>query len=65
MAESQSWPIKYNKIKSILDMPCGDFSWMSELIQMNNNVLYTGYDIVKEIIDLNNTIYKLHTLYQK
>lgn len=46
--------IKDNKIKSILDMPCGDFSWMSELIQMNNNVLYTGYDIVKEIIDLNN-----------
>lgn len=46
--------IKYNKIKSILDMPCGDFSWMSKLIQMNSNVLYTGYDIVKEMIDLNN-----------
>lgn len=46
--------IKNNKIKSVLDMPCGDFSWMSKLIQMNSNVSYTGYDIVKEIIDLNN-----------
>ncbi len=40
------------KIKSILDIPCGDFYWMKELDLKNIN--YIGADIVKEIIDKNN-----------
>ncbi len=44
--------IKY-KIQSLLDIPCGDFSWMSKLNL--DKIDYTGADIVQEIIDDNNT----------
>lgn len=36
------------KIKSMLDIPCGDFYWMSNVVL--NDVFYTGADIVDEII---------------
>jgi len=42
----------YNeKIKSILDIPCGDFNWMSNLNLKKIN--YTGADIVPDIISTN------------
>ena len=47
---------KYN-IQSILDMPCGDFSWMQDLIKKNNSIIYTGYDIVEDIISYNSKKY--------
>jgi len=37
------------KIKSLLDIPCGDFNWMKEL--KNDSIKYTGADIVDELID--------------
>lgn len=43
--------IKYD-IKSIADIPCGDFNWMKNV--NFSNISYTGYDIVREIIDTNN-----------
>ena len=46
--------VKYN-IKSILDIPCGDFNWMKEVDL--TNIEYKGADIVKSLIDLNNTSY--------
>ena len=49
--------IKKNNIKSILDMPCGDFSWMQNLVKKNIDINYTGYDIVKDIIGRNNKKY--------
>jgi hypothetical protein len=49
--------IKNNDIKNVLDMPCGDFAWMKELLKINNKLDYTGYDIVKDIIDINNKKY--------
>ena len=49
--------IKNNDIKKVLDMPCGDFAWMKELLKINNKLDYTGYDIVKDIIDINNKKY--------
>ena len=41
-----------NNIKSILDIPCGDFSWIKELIK-NEKLKYVGWDIVNEIIEHN------------
>ncbi len=43
--------IDAHDIKSMLDIPCGDFNWMqhTEL----NGVRYIGADIVKEIVDNN------------
>jgi hypothetical protein len=54
--------IKKNNIKSILDMPCGDFSWMQDLIKKNNYINYTGYDIVEDIIFYNNKKYSKNNI---
>ena len=48
--------IKNYKIESILDAPCGDFNWINSLI--NKNLKYIGGDIVWDLIDQNNKIYK-------
>lgn len=45
---------KYN-IKSMLDIPCGDFNWMKEVDLSNIN--YTGADIVPTLIDINKNKY--------
>jgi len=39
------------RIKSILDLPCGDFNWMSRIITAD--ISYVGGDVVREIIDDN------------
>jgi hypothetical protein len=54
--------IKKNNIKSILDMPCGDFSWIQDLIKKNNYINYTGYDIVEDIIFYNNKKYSKNNI---
>ena len=45
--------IKDLKIKSILDMACGDFLWMNKIIE-HTNIKYLGIDIVEELIKENN-----------
>tara|TARA_Y100000389_G_scaffold200737_1_gene241822 strand:- start:45 stop:761 length:717 start_codon:yes stop_codon:yes gene_type:complete len=45
------------KIESILDMPCGDFLWLHEIIK-EKNIDYLGIDIVEDLIDSNKTRYK-------
>lgn len=40
------------RIKSMLDIPCGDFNWM-QFVEING-IDYTGADIVKELIEKNN-----------
>ena len=42
---------KYN-IKKFLDIPCGDFNWIKNII--DKNIEYIGGDIVKDLIDKNN-----------
>ena len=49
--------IKDNNIRNILDMPCGDFAWMQDLLKINNDINYIGYDIVEEIILINKKKY--------
>ena len=48
--------IKEYKIKSIIDIPCGDFNWMSSLDM--ENIDYKGFDIVRSVIKENNKKYK-------
>ena len=43
-------------------MPCGDFSWMQDLIKKNNFINYTGYDIVEDIIFYNNKKYSKNNI---
>jgi 2-polyprenyl-3-methyl-5-hydroxy-6-metoxy-1,4-benzoquinol methylase len=47
--------IKNYKIKTILDIPCGDFNWFQKM--EFNNLNYTGADIVRAMIDSNNEKY--------
>ena len=46
------------QIKSVLDMPCGDFLWMNEIMKKNNVLKYLGIDIVDEIIKNNTKLYE-------
>ena len=48
---------KKYEIRSILDMPCGDFLWLNEVIK-DKNIYYLGIDIVNELISRNNIKYK-------
>ena len=43
--------IKDLNIKSILDAPCGDFNWIEKVL--NEDLQYTGGDIVEELINEN------------
>jgi hypothetical protein len=45
---------KYN-VKTFLDAPCGDFNWMKHV--QFTGIKYIGGDIVKELIDQNNSKY--------
>jgi 2-polyprenyl-3-methyl-5-hydroxy-6-metoxy-1,4-benzoquinol methylase len=49
--------IKNYKINSILDMPCGDFLWIKNIIQ-NSKIDYLGVDIVDELIANNKKLYQ-------
>jgi hypothetical protein len=48
--------IQSYQIKSILDIPCGDFNWM-RYVDLEK-VQYIGSDVVDEIIENNNKKYK-------
>ena len=54
--------IKKNNVRNILDMPCGDFAWMQDLLKINNTLDYTGYDIVEDIIIINNERYSSNNI---
>ena len=47
---------KENRIKNILDAPCGDCAWIKRIFE--NNIEYTGIDIVKDLINKNKEIFK-------
>ena len=48
--------MKNYEIKSILDIPCGDFNWFQKINL--NKLRYIGADIVKEIVKSNLKKYK-------
>lgn len=50
--------IKKENIKSIIDIPCGDFFWMSKLNL--DNINYTGADIVEDLIYENKKNHKFN-----
>ena len=45
------------KIDSIFDAPCGDYNWFKE-IRWPSEIRYLGGDIVKDLIQINNQLYK-------
>ena len=51
--------LKKYKIKSVVDLGCGDFR-IGFLLYGNKNINYTGYDAYKGVIDYNNEKFKEH-----
>jgi len=49
--------IEKYKIKTILDLPCGDFHWFKKIIN-DLKINYLGGDIIDELIEINNKKYK-------
>ena len=47
-------------IKKIIDAACGDFIWMKEIDLKGYD--YSGFDIVKELVEKNNQLYKSDTI---
>ena len=48
--------IREKNIKSVVDIPCGDFNWMKEIV--SEFKYYRGVDIVKDLIKANKEKYK-------
>ena len=40
-------------VRSIADIPCGDFHWMGDVLEAHPQVDYVGYDIVQSLIARN------------
>lgn len=40
-------------IRSIADLPCGDFNWMPAYLKAHPQVAYVGYDVVPALIEAN------------
>jgi 2-polyprenyl-3-methyl-5-hydroxy-6-metoxy-1,4-benzoquinol methylase len=58
----ETLPILWKKysVKTVLDVPCGDFNWMKEVDK--KGIIYRGGDIVEEIISKNNENYKCENI---
>jgi hypothetical protein len=52
--------IKEYNIRSIIDIPCGDFNWMSKIDM--RNIDYKGFDIVRPVIIDNNKKFKKNNI---
>mmetsp|Transcript_25528 Transcript_25528/g.42014 ORF Transcript_25528/g.42014 Transcript_25528/m.42014 type:complete len:563 (+) Transcript_25528:86-1774(+) len=50
--------IKQYNIKSMVDLPCGDMTWMPEVLQKVHLDSYVGLDIVEEMIKENQDRFK-------
>lgn len=44
-------------IRSIIDIPCGDFNWMSTYLEMHPEVAYNGFDIVHDLVERNRRVF--------
>src|SRR3989344_777132 len=56
LREKLSSLLRERGVKSMLDIPCGDYNWM-KLVQ-KPGLRYLGADVVKEMIEKNNQEYR-------
>lgn len=47
-------------VRSIADIPCGDFNWMGEFLDRRPEIAYTGFDIVKPLVAANRERHPRH-----
>ena len=49
--------IEEYRVRSLLDVPCGDFNWMSQVVTKFPDISYIGIDIVPAIIEQNRALH--------
>ena len=49
---------------SFLDIPCGDMAWISRFLDTRDDIIYTGMDIVPEIIEHHQRVYRNYNRYK-
>lgn len=47
-------------VRSVADIPCGDFNWMDGFLSARPNIPYIGYDIVPALIEQNRVNHPEH-----
>lgn len=52
--------IRAHGIRSMVDIPCGDFNWMPELLAAHPGLAYVGYDVVPALIQDNRLRHPTH-----
>jgi hypothetical protein len=59
LAALQALNMAYDQhgVRSISDIPCGDFNWIGAFLNARPDITYCGYDIVPELIAANNAAY--------
>lgn len=52
--------IRDYRIRSMLDLPCGDFNWMPFVLGIHRKLKYRGFDIVPQLVERNRRRYPSH-----
>ena len=59
--EALHMAVSYHHVRSIADIPCGDFNWVPLFLDAAPFVAYQGFDIVPDIIADNRRRYPAHS----
>ena len=51
--EVLNWVIEEHQVKSLNDIPCGDFNWIWKVLKLHPNIAYHGFDVVPDIVERN------------
>lgn len=52
--------LREHRIRSMADIPCGDFNWMPALLSRHPGLIYTGYDVVPALVRENQARHPQH-----
>ncbi len=52
--------IRTYQIRSIVDLPCGDFNWIPFILGVHRKLAYRGFDIVPQLVERNRRMFPCH-----
>jgi hypothetical protein len=59
-AEAIARAVREHGVRSLNDIPCGDFNWMPDVLAEFPGIAYRGFDIVKAILSRNKDLHPEH-----
>ncbi|MGE6786759.1 hypothetical protein ACQKGL_30080 [Ensifer adhaerens] len=48
------------RIRSLVDLPCGDFNWIPFILGVHRQLAYRGFDIVPQLVQRNRAMFPSH-----